>query len=326
MKRREFITLLGGAVTAWPLAARAQQPAMPEIGFLSGRAPDDSVRVLSAFHRGLAESGFTEGQNVTVEYRWARGQHVRLPTLAAELVSRPSTVLVGVAGGPRYLKLLTATIPIVFVSGEDPVKIGLVESFSRPGGNVTGSHLLGILDMEPKRLGLLSELVPGAPLVGAILDSAVPYFARQLTQINEAARKIGRRVFVVRANSDTELDTAFATLVHERVGALLIVASPYFDTRLQRFIVFAAQHRMPAMYQFREYVLAGGLISYGPSFANAYWQAGIYTGRILKGSKPADLPVVQSSKFELVINQKTAKTLGLDVPDKLLAIADEVIE
>jgi putative ABC transport system substrate-binding protein len=323
--RRDFITLLGGAV-AWPLAARAQTRGLPVIGFLSGRSPDDSVQVLSAFHRGLAETGFAEGQNVTVEYRWARGQYARLSTLAAELVSQSVSVLVGVAGAPGYLTPLTSEIPIVFVSGRDPIELGLIKSFSRPGGNVTGSYLLGILDMEPKRLNLLHELVPSASLIGVILDSRFPAAARQLKQIKEAALKIGRRVFVAQTNGDAELENVFATLVRERVGALLIVASPYFDTRLYQLVVLAAKHRLPAMYQFREYAIAGGLISYGPSFTDAYRQAGSYTGSILKGAKPADLPVVQSSKFELVINRSTAMALGLEIPPTVLALADEVIE
>jgi putative ABC transport system substrate-binding protein len=325
--RRKFLATLGGAAAAWPLAARAQQPAMPVIGFMSPRAPEDSQHLLAAFQKGLAEGGFIEGRNVTIEYRWARGDYSRLPALSQELVKRQVDVLLGIGGDPSALaaKAATSTIPIVFGMGGDPVKAGLVDSFNRPGGNATGI-VFQTSDIEPKRIDLLQELVPGGALLGAILNPKYPPAAGQLEDIERASRQIGRRVFVVKASNDAELDTAFAAVVRERVGALLVAADPYFDSRRNRIIAFAAQSRLPAIYQFREYAVAGGLISYGPSLTEGYRQYGIYAGRILKGAKPADLPVVQPTKFDFVINLKTAKALGFDIPPMLLARADEVIE
>jgi putative ABC transport system substrate-binding protein len=327
MKRREFITLLGGAPAAWPLKVRAQQPAMPVIGFMSARSPDDSVPLLAAFRRGLGEGGFVEGRNVAIEFRWARGEYDRLPALAADLVSRQVTVLVAVGGSPSALaaKRATSTIPIVFGIGGDPVRAGLVESFNRPGGNVTGVTLLTNL-MEPKRLGLLRELVPGVPLIGALLNPASPPAADQQQALEAATRTIGQRIVIAKASTDAELDAAFATLVRERVGALLIAADSYFDTRRDRIVALAAQHRLPAIYQFRDYAVAGGLLSYGVNITDGYRQYGVYATSILKGAKPADLPVQQSAKFELVINMKTAKALGVKISDNLLSLADEVIE
>jgi putative ABC transport system substrate-binding protein len=327
MKRREFITLLGSGAVAWPLAARAQQPAMPVIGFMSGRSPDDSAHLVAAFRQGLGETGFVEGQNVAFEFRWARGQFNQLPVLAADLVSRRVAVLVGLGGDASALtaKQATSTIPVVFVMGGDPTKAGLVASFNRPGGNVTGFTGL-TTEMGPKRLGLLHELVPKVPLIGVLLNPSFPPAAIQLQQLEQAARTIGQRLFVSKASNDGEVTAAFALLLQQQVGALLVGADPYFDTRADQIIAFAAQNRMPAMYHFREYAVAGGLISYGPSITDGYRQAGIYAGRILKGVKPADLPVVQPTKFELVINLKTAKALGLDVSPGLSSMADEVIE
>jgi ABC-type uncharacterized transport system substrate-binding protein len=324
MKRREFIMLLGSG-PAWPLAARAQQQAVPVIGFMSARSPEDSAHLLAAFRRGLAEGGYVEGQNVSIEFRWARGQYDLLPAMAADLVSRRVGVLVAVGGdpSPRAAKRATSTIPIVFGVGGDPVAEGLVESFNHPGGNATGDTLYTNI-MEPKRLGLLRELVPGVPLIGVLLNpSLAPY---QLPQIEEAARSIDQRILVAKASADEELAAAFAALSAERVGALLVTADPYFDTRRERIVAFAEQQRLPAIYQFREYAVAGGLMSYGVDITDPYRQRGIYTARILKGAKPADLPVLQPTKFETVINLKTAKALGVKISDNLLSLADEVIE
>jgi putative ABC transport system substrate-binding protein len=327
MKRREFITLLGGAAAAWPLAARTQQSAMPVIGFMSARSPEDSVHLLEAFRRGLKEGGFVEGENVAIEFRWARGNYSRLPALAADLVSRQVAVIVAAGGDPSGLaaKSATAIIPIVFGIGSDPVKAGLVSSFSRPGGNVTGVTLLTNL-MEPKRLGLLRDLVPGVALIGVLINPDFPSAALQLQQVEEAARAIGQRIVIAKATNDDALETAFGSLVQEGAGALLVAADPYFDTRRERIVGFAQQRRLPAIYQFREYAMAGGLLSYGVSITDAYRQYGVYTASILKGAKPADLPVLQPTKFELVINLKTAGALGVNISDNLLTLADEVIE
>jgi putative ABC transport system substrate-binding protein len=326
MKRREFITLFGGAAASWPLTARAQQPAMPVLGFMSSRSPEDSVTVVAAFHRGLGEGGLTEGKNVVVEFRWARGEYDRLPALAAELVSRQVAVLVAAGGDPsaRAAKAATTTVPIVFGSG-DPIKAGLVASLNRPGGNATGVHIL-TNDLEPKRLGLVHELFPGAALFGALLNPKFPPAAQQALELAEAARTIGRPVVLLNASTDAELDAAFATLVRQRVVAILVAADPFFDTRRDQIIAFAAQQKLPAIYHFREYAVAGGLMSYGVSLSEAYRGVGIYAARILNGEKPANLPVIQSVKFELVINLKTAKTLGFEFPPMFSARADEVIE
>jgi putative ABC transport system substrate-binding protein len=327
-RRREFITLLGGAAVAWPLSARAQQPQMPVIGFMSARSPQDSVRELDAYQRGLAEGGgFIEGRNVVIEYRWAYGDYGRLPAFAAELVRQRVNVLVGTGGdaSARAAKAATATIPVVFAIGGDPVRAGLVESFNRPGANVTGVTILNN-QIEPKRLGLLRELAPGVSVIGALVNPNFPPAVLQLQDLEEAARASGQKMVVAKASSDEELEAGFASLVRHGVGALLVAADPYFDTRRLRIIAFAAEHRLPAIYQFGIYSAEGGLISYGPSITDAYRQIGIYTARILNGVKPADLPVMQPTRFELVINLKTAKSLGLTIPDKLLAIADEAIE
>jgi len=294
---------------------------------MSARSPEDSVHLLEAFRRGLKEGGFVEGQNVVIEFRWARGEYDRLPEMAADLVSRRVSVLTAVGGdpSPRAAKRATSTIPIVFGIGGDPVRDGLVESFNRPGGNVTGVTLMTNL-MESKRFGLLRDLVPDAQLVGALLNPSFAPSARQSQQIEEAARSIGQRLIVAKASTDEELDAAFTALVRERADALLVAADPYFDTRRDRIVGFAQRQRLPAIYHFREYVLAGGLLSYGISLTDAYRQFGVYTATILKGAKPADLPVLQPTKFELVINLKTAKTLGLKISDNLLTLADEVIE
>jgi putative ABC transport system substrate-binding protein len=326
MRRREFIATLGGAA-AWPLTVRAQQPAMPVIGFLSSRSPGDSTTLVAAFRKGLSEAGYIEGQNIAIEYRWAEGQYDRLPALAAELVHRNVAVLVATGGEPSALaaKGATSAIPIVFTVGGDPVKDGLVASLNRPGGNATGVSLLTTTP-EAKRLGLLHELVPGAAVVGVLIDPNSPDGEAQSRELRDAARTIGQRIHIANAKNEEELDLAFATFVQERADALLVSSDPFFDTRRDRIIAFAAQRRMPAIYQFREYAVAGGLMSYGTSLPDGYRQVGIYAGQILKGAKPADLPIFQSIKFEFVINMKTAKTLGLDIPAMILARADEVIE
>jgi putative tryptophan/tyrosine transport system substrate-binding protein len=326
-KRREFITLLGSAAAARPLAARAQQPVMPVIGFLGSRSPADSAYLVAAFRKGLGEASYVEGQNVTIEFRWARGQYDQLPALAADLVSHQVAVIVAVGGEPSALaaKAASSTIPLVFTTGGDPVKIGLVASLNRPGGNTTGVSLLTTAP-EAKRLGLLHELVPSAALIGVLINPNYQEAEAQSRELQEGARSIGQQLHIVNAKNEGELDSAFATLVQKRADALLVSADPFFDTKRDRIIAFAAQYRLPAIYQFRDYALAGVLMSYGISITDGYRQVGIYTGQILKGAKPADLPVVQSIKFEFVLNLKTAKVLGLEVPPTLSARADEVIE
>ena len=323
MRRREVIALLGAAA-AWPLGGYAQE-AVPVIGFMSSRSPEDSAHLLEAFRRGLKEGGFTEGENVAIEFRWARGDYSRLPTLAADLASRRVNVISALGGPPSALaaKRATSTIPIVSAFSADTT--GLVESFNRPGGNLTGFAVETDL-MDPKRLGLLRDLAPGVVLFGALVNPTYSAVARQLQQLEEAARAINQRLFIAKASTDPELDASFASLQREGAGALLVAADPYFDTQRERIIGFAAQQRLPAIYQFREYAVAGGLLSYGVSITDAYRQCGVYTAKILKGANPPDLPVLTSTKFELVINLKTAKALGIKISDNLLSLADEVIE
>jgi ABC-type uncharacterized transport system substrate-binding protein len=327
MRRREFITLIGSAAAAWPLKARAQQPAMPVLGFMSARSAGDSVHDIAAFRQGISEGGFVESQNVVVEYRWANGEYDRLPALVADLLNRHVAVLVAVGGEASALaaKRATSTIPIVFGVGSDPVAAGLVASINRPGGNVTGVNLLTD-QMEAKRLGLLHELVPGVPVIGVLMNQNFPPAERQLLELEAASRTIGQRLFVAKASNDAELDAAFTALAQQQIRALLVAADPYFDTRRERIVAFAAQHRLPAMYQFREYAAAGGLVSYGVSLTEAYHLFGAYAAKILKGEKPADMPVQLLVKTELVINLKTAKALGFEFPAMFSARADEVIE
>jgi ABC-type uncharacterized transport system substrate-binding protein len=326
MRRRDFISLLGGTV-AWSLAARAQQPGMPVIGYLSSRSWDDTSHLIAAFQRGLAENGYVEGQNVTIEYRFALGQYDRLPAMAAEFVQRPVAVIATTGGEPAALaaKAATSTIPIVFTVGSDPVKQGLAESFNRPGGNATGILLL-TNQLEPKRLGLLRDMVPNASTVGFLVNPSFPASESQLSDMQDAARAMKQPIHVLRADTDREVEAAFETITQLRIPALAVAASPFFDTRRNRLVELANRNGVPTIYHFREFTEAGGLMSYGISFSDAYRQVGVYTGRVLKGAKPADLPVVQTTKFEFVINVKTAKLLGLKISDNLLSLADEVIE
>ena len=326
MRRREFLAVIGGGLATWPYAARAQQP-MPVIGYLSSRSLGDSAALVAAFRKGLGEAGFIEGQNVAIEYRWAEGQYDRLPAQAADLARQGVAVLVTTGGEPSALaaKAATSTIPIVFTAGGDPVKIGLVQSLNRPGGNATGVSVLTTAP-ESKRLGLLHELVPGAKAVAVLIDPYYREAGAQERELREAAGTLGQPIQIAYAKNDAELEHAFQTLVRQGADALLVGADPFFDTRRDRIIAFAAERRMPAVYQFREYAQAGGLMSYGVSLPEGYHQVGLYAGQILKGAKPADLPIVQSIKFEFVINLKTAKSLGLEIPAMLLARADEVIE
>ena len=326
MRRREFIALVASAA-ALPLASRAQQPTMPVIGFLSSRSTADSAHLVAAFREGLGSVGYIDRQNVEIELRWADGQYDRLPSMAADLVSRRIAVLVTVGGEPsvRAARAATSTIPIVFSVGGDPVHLGLVASFNRPGGNITGVSLV-TTQVDAKRLGVLHELVPTAGAIGALLNPNSEQDAAQVRDLQEAALAIRRRIHILNVTDEAELESAFVALVDQRVEALFIGGSPFFDTRRDRLIALAAQHRVPTIHLFREHTAAGGLISYGPSITDGYHQVGVYAGRILKGAKPAELPVVQSAKFELVINLKTAKALGLTVPASLLARADEVIE
>ena len=325
--RREFITLLGGAVVAWPLAARAQQPAMPVVGVVSGQTSDTEARNTAAFRKALKESGYVEGENVTVEYHWVEGRYDRLPALMADLVRRQVAVMVTVGNLPTLAaKTATATIPIVFGVGEDPIRLGLVDSFARPGGNATGINFF-IQETTSKRLRLLHELVPNAVRVAVLLNPASASVTKTVQQImQEAAPTIGLQIQILNATTMGEIDAAFATIELERPDALFVTGDAFFVSRAVQFATLTARSRIPATYSLRDYVAVGGLMSYGTDIADMYRQVGVYTGKILNGAKPAELPVVQSTKFELVINLKTAKALGLTVPQLLLAQADEVIE
>jgi ABC-type uncharacterized transport system substrate-binding protein len=325
MERRDFITLLGGAAVAWPLAARAQQAAMPVVGFMSARSANDSTRVVAAFRQGLAEMGYVEGRNVVIEFRWAQGQIDRVPALARELVDHPVAVIAAVGASELAAKAATTTIPIIFGTGNDPVGTGVVTSLNRPGGNITGATFLTSA-LGAKRLGLLRDLVPGVEVIALLVNPNTVAGQSQTRDVQDAARALGQRLVVLNADSDASLDGSFAALGREHVGALLVGGDPFFDSRRDRVVALVSQHRMPAIYQFREYALAGGLMSYGASITDMYRQVGLYVGRVLKGEKPGDLPVVGPTKFELVINIKTARALGIKISDNLLSLADEVIE
>ena len=325
VRRREFIALVGGAA-AWPLAARAQQRTMPVIGFLSTRSPAESAEHVAAFRRGLGESGYVEGQNVAVEYRWAEGEGDRLSALAADLVSRKVAVIAAVGGPTSGLaaKAATSAIPTVFISN-DPVRIGLVASLNRPGGNATGVNVF-LQEMEGKRLGLLREIVPTASLIAVLLNPQGADVEVQKRSIDEGARAVGQPIHVLNASNQRDIHAAFEDLARLKAGGLLVAANPFFNSRREQIVTLTAHYRIPAIYEVREFAVAGGLMSYGTSLPDAYRQVGIYTARILNGEQPADLPVMQATKFEFVINLKTAKTLGLEVPPTLSARADEVIE
>ena len=326
MKRREFITLLGGAA-AWPLAAQAQQRGLPVIGFLGAPSAAPYARYVAAVHQGLKEVGYVEHQNVAMEYRWADSQYDRLPALAADLVSRRVAVIVPIGGSPAVLaaKAATWTIPIVFNLGADPIELGLVTNLSRPGGNITGIAMMA-LEIETKQLQLLHELAPTSTSIAILLNPSSGQAQPQEREAQEAARVLGLQVLVLKASTEREIEQAFAALVRERAGALLVGADTFFVSQATLFVVLTARHSIPTIYPFRPYVDAGGLMSYGASLLDSYRQTGVYAGRVLKAEKPADLPIVQPTNFELVINLKTARAVGIAIPPTLLARADEVIE
>jgi putative tryptophan/tyrosine transport system substrate-binding protein len=325
VRRRDFITLVGGAAASWPLTARAQQ-AMPVIGFLSSLSLAATARFVAAFRQALTESGYVEDRNLTIEYRWAEGAYDRLPALAADLVGRHVTVIAAF-GPPAALaaKANTNTIPIVFVHGSDPTKLGLTASLNRPSDNITGINFFGNV-LDAKRLEMLHQIVPAAQLIGVLFNPNGGGAETQLREVQAAARVIGKKIVVLNASVETDFDTISAMIHQQSIDALLEVADPFFTQRREQIVALAARYRIPAIYELREFVMVGGLMSYGTSLIDAYRQAGLYTARILKGEKPADLPIMQSIKFEFVLNLKTAKTLGLELPPTVLALADEVIE
>jgi putative tryptophan/tyrosine transport system substrate-binding protein len=325
MQRREFITLFGGAAAAWPFTARAQQK-MPVVGFINSGSAKAQALVAVAYRLGLAEFGFVEGKNVLIESRWADGQYDQLPELLVDLMKRNVAVIM--AGGPPAAlaaKKATSTVPIVFTSGDNPVEIGLVASINRPGANVTGVHVF-FTELESKKLGLLRELVPQAGVIAALVNESRPVAKSQTAELQAAAQKFGQQIQIIGAASEQELEPAFASMAQMKVGALLVASDPFFNAKREQIVSLAARHAIPGIYEQRDYVTAGGLMSYGTNLADGYRQAGIYTGRIRKGEKPADLPVLLSNKFEFVINLKVAKTLGLKVSADLISTADEVIE
>jgi ABC-type uncharacterized transport system substrate-binding protein len=325
MRRREFLGVLGNAA-AWSLAAQAQQSALPVIGFLGTRASGDDPQLLTAFRRGLEEAGYVEGRNVAIEYRFAENQYDRLPALAADLVQRQVALIAANGAAAQAAKAATATIPIVFTAGFDPVEVGLVASLNRPGGNITG---VGVLDVElgPKRLELLHELIPTATMIAVLVNPSDPARAETtLRQLQAAAHSLGLHLHVLNASTDSDFDTVFASLIQLHAGGLVIGGEPFFNSRSEQLGALTIRHAVPTIYQFRAFARAGGLASYGTNLADTYRQVGLYSGRILQGERPADLPIVQSTKVELIINLKTAKALGLTIPISLLGRADEVIE
>jgi putative tryptophan/tyrosine transport system substrate-binding protein len=327
MIRRDFIALLGGGAATWPVVARAQQPAMPVIGFLNGASPAELGPRVDAFRDGLAEMGYAEGRSVAIEYRWGLGQYERLPEMAIDLVRHRVAAIAATGGVPsvRAAKAATFEIPIVFTMGADPVAFGLVASLNRPGGNVTGITLISG-EIVSKRIAVLRDLLPGAKVLGVLMNSTTPSSEAESVAAERTAHTLGWQVKVLRVGKELDFDTAFQPLVGERVDALLVTTDPIFESQRHRIVALAAQHAVPTIYALREYAVAGGLMSYGASINDVYRQAGSYVGRVLKGEKPSDLPVIQTSKFELLINLKTAKTLGIAVPAAVLALADEVIE
>ena len=327
IRRRKFLaTLLGGAAATWPLAARAQQPAMPVIGYLNLGSPESDTPRLTGLRRGLNQSGYVEGRNLVIEYRWAGNQADRLPALAADLVQLRVAVIVSAGVLPALAaKAATTNIPIVFLVGADPTQLGLVASLNRPGGTLTGVNVF-VGELGAKGLALLHELIPSATTIGFLENPNNPVLELTTRDVLAAAPVVGLKIQILKASTDREIDAAFASLVQARTGALLVGGDIFFNNRIERLVELAARHAIPTMYLTREFVAAGGLISYGISLTEQYRQVGLYTGRILKGEKPADLPVIQATKLELIINLKTAKALGLQIPDRLLALADEVIE
>jgi putative ABC transport system substrate-binding protein len=327
LKRREFIALLGGAAVGWPLATHARQAALPVIGFLNSGSPNAFAHLVTAFHVGLKETGYVEGQNVAIEYRWAESRYDQLPALAADLVSRRVAVIAATGGDQSAVaaKVATKSIPIVFTAGGDPVRQGLVARLNQPSGNLTGISILTAA-IESKRFGLLREMVPNAEVIGALVNPDSPGAELELRDIPEAAHAIGQQIVILRTRNQSEIDAAFATLAQQRIGALLVASDPFFTNHRDQILALAARYSVPAIYYLREFAAAGGLMSYGANLVDAFRQVGVYTGRILKGEKPADMPVIQPTKFEFVVNLKTAMALGLAVPPTLLATADEVIE
>ena len=325
MKRRDFIALIGGTAAAWPIMARAQRPEIPVVAFLNGGSPDGYAPMVAAFHQGLKDTGYVEAQSVRMEYRWADGQYDRLPAMAADLVHRQVAVIVTNSPGMLAAKAATTTIPIVFTTSGDPVELGFVASLARPGRNITGVTQLNV-EVAPKRLELMHELVPTATIMAVLVNPAYPSAEIQSRGMQAAAHTLGVQLHILRASNERAIDDAFATLAQLRAGAFVISSDPFFNSRAEQFAALALRHAVPTIFQYREFAAAGGLMSYGGSIIDSYRQAGVYTGRILKGEKPADLPVQQSTKVELIINLKTANALGLTVPITLLGRADEVIE
>ena len=325
MKRRSFIAGIGSAATTWPFAARAQQPAMPVVGFALSSSAGVLRRALAGFEDGLKDAGYMAGKNVAIEYRFADGQFERFPGFISEFVKRKVAVIVTSSAGVPIAKKATSTIPIIFTMGDDPVKTGIVPSLNRPGSNVTGVYQF-TTGLEGKRLGLLHEMIPKASTLAVLIHPNNPASELQQRDVQETANRLGVQLAVLRANAESEFDAAFASAVKQQAGALLVAASPFFNTKRQQLVLLATRYGLPAIYEWRDFAEAGGLMSYGTRLADAYHQAGVYVGRILKGTKPADLPVVQVTKFEFVINLSTAKALGIEVPPPLSARADEVIE